>query len=186
MSLDWVMALLVGLGLAAACGFRVFLPLFGLSAAGFWGGLPLSPELAWLASPTALIALGAAMLLEIGGYYLTGVDNLLDSIASPAAVAAGTLATGAVLVGVDEPLLKWGLALIAGGGAAGLVQAGTVVARAGSTATTGGLGNPLLATGELIAATLTTVLALVAPLLIVLGLVLLAVWLLRRWRRAPQ
>lgn len=181
--MEFVIALLVGIGLAAACGFRVFLPLFGLSLAAYFAGIKLSPELAWLASPAALTALAVATVLEIGAYYIPLVDNLLDSITSPAAVIAGTLATAAMLGGLDDPMLKWGLALIAGGGAAGIVQAGTVTARALSAGTTAGLGNPLVSTFEWLGALITTVLALLAPVLVLIGLILLAWGLLRRRRK---
>lgn len=180
-----LMALLVGIGLAAAAGLRVFLPLFGLSLAALFGDLGLSPELAWLARPEAAIALGAATLLEIGSYYLPLVDHLLDTLAAPAAVIAGTLATAALLAGIEDAGLKWALALIAGGGTAGLVQAGSMLARAASTATTGGLGNPLVATGEWLGALLLTVLALVLPLLALLLVAVVGVWRLRRRPRPP-
>lgn len=179
-----IMALLIGIGLAAAAGLRVFLPLFGLSLASLFGGLHLSPDMQWLARPETATALGAATLLEIGGYYFPLVDHLLDAVAAPAAVIAGTLATAALLTGVDEPGLKWALALIAGGGAAGLVQAGSMLTRVASTATTGGLGNPVVATGEWMGSLLLTVLAILAPLLGLLLLVAVAVWLIRRRRKA--
>lgn len=179
-----IMALLIGIGLAAAAGLRVFLPLFGLSLAALLGGFNLSPEMQWLARPEAAVALGAATLFEIGAYYFPLVDHLLDAVAAPCAVLAGTLATAALLTGFDEPGLKWALALIAGGGMAGLVQAGSMLARVTSTATTGGLGNPVVATGEWMGSLLLTVLAMLAPLLGILILVLLAVWLIRRRRKS--
>lgn len=179
-----IMALLVGIGLAAAAGLRVFLPLFGLSLGALLGDMNLSPEMQWLASPEAAIALGAATLLEIGGYYFPLVDHVLDAVAAPCAVIAGTLATAALLTGFEEPGLKWALALIAGGGMAGLVQAGSMLTRVASTASTGGLGNPVVATGEWLGSLLLTVLAMLAPLLGILLLVTLVFWWLRRRRQA--
>ncbi|MDP2225907.1 MAG: DUF4126 domain-containing protein [Moraxellaceae bacterium] len=175
-----LMALVIGIGLAAAAGLRVFLPLFGLSLGAMLGGLPLSAELAWLARPETAIALGAATLLEVGAYYLPLIDHLLDTMAAPAAIIAGTLATAAVLAGVDDPGLKWALALIAGGGTAGLVQAGSMLTRVASTATTGGLGNPVVATGEWLGSLLLTLMALVVPFLAVALLLAAAVFWLRR------
>lgn len=179
-----IMALLIGIGLAAAAGLRVFLPLFGLSLAALLGDMSLSPEMQWLASPEAATALGAATLLEIGAYYFPLVDHLLDAVAAPCAVIAGTLATAALLTGVEEPGLKWALALIAGGGMAGLVQAGSMLARLTSTATTGGLGNPVVATGEWLGSLLLTVLAMLVPLLAILVLVMAAAFLIRRRRKS--
>lgn len=173
-------ALLIGIGVAAASGFRVFLPLFGLALAGRFGGVTLGEDFAWLVGNGALAALATAMLVEIAAYYLPLVDHVLDAFTSPAAIIAGTLATAAMLAGIDDPLLKWGLALIAGGGAAGIVQTGSVLARAASTATTGGLGNPVVATLEWLGALIVTLLALLAPVLVIAGLAWLVVALLRR------
>lgn len=181
-----IMALLIGIGLAAAAGLRVFLPLFGLSLAALFGGIGLSPEMQWLARPETAVALGAATLLEVGGYYFPLVDHLLDAVAAPCAVIAGTLATAALLTGFDDPAVKWALALIAGGGMAGLVQAGSMLTRVASTATTGGLGNPVVATGEWMGSLLLTVLAMMAPLLVILLLVVVAVWLMRRRKKKPE
>jgi hypothetical protein len=178
-----VMALLVGIGLAAAAGLRVFLPLFGLSLTALFGGVSLSPEMQWLASPEAAIALGAATLFEVGAYYFPLVDHLLDAVAAPCAVIAGTLATAALLTGFEDAGLKWALALIAGGGMAGVVQAGSMLTRVASTATTGGLGNPVLATVEWLGSLALTLLAMLAPLLGILLLVILLFWW---WRRRQQ
>ncbi|MGH8492834.1 MAG: DUF4126 domain-containing protein [Moraxellaceae bacterium] len=178
-----IMALLIGVGLAAAAGLRVFLPLFGLSLAALFGDMNLSPEMQWLASPEAAVALGAATLLEIAGYYFPFVDHLLDTMAAPCAVIAGTLATAALLTGFEDAGVKWALALIAGGGMAGLVQAGSMLARVTSTATTGGFGNPVVATGEWLGSLLLTVLAMLAPLLGILLLIVLVFFLLRYRRQ---
>ena len=181
--MDIIYALLIGIGLAAASGFRVFLPLLGLALAARFGGVEIGADFGWLLGDAALVALATATVFEISAYYLPLVDHLLDTVTSPMAIIAGTLATAAMLAGVDDPLLKWGLALIAGGGAAGVVQAGSVVARAASTATTGGLGNPVVATLEWLGALLATVLALLAPVLVLIGLVLVSIGLGRRARR---
>ncbi len=181
-----IMALLIGIGLAAAAGLRVFLPLFGLSLAALFGDMSLSPEMQWLARPEAAIALGAATLFEVGAYYFPLLDHLLDAVAAPCAVIAGTLATAALLTGFEDAGVKWALALIAGGGMAGLVQAGSMLARISSTATTGGLGNPVLASAEWLGSLALTLLAILAPLLSVLLLVTLVFWWLRRRRQTAR
>lgn len=181
--MELVIALLVGIGLAAAAGLRVFLPLFGLALGSWLDYLPVHDTMGWLASPEAVMALGAATLLEVGGYYFPMVDHLLDSVAAPGAVIAGTLMSASLLTGMDNPLLQWSLALIAGGGTAGMVQAGSMLARATSTATTAGLGNPVVATGEWMGSLALTLLAIVAPVLILLVLVLALAWW---WRRRQQ
>lgn len=168
-TLDLLQAVLIGIGLSAACGFRVFVPLLGVSIAALSGYLPLSPDFAWLGSWPALLTFAVATVLEIGAYSIPYLDNLLDVLAAPAAVVAGTLLT-ASLLGDTSPLLKWSLAVIAGGGAAGIVQAGSMALRGGASLLTGGLGNVFVATLEFVGAVLMTVLALLMPLLAIAGL----------------
>jgi hypothetical protein len=171
--MELLLSLAVGIGLSAACGFRVFVPLLIAGIAARTGHLDLAAGFEWMASTPALIAFGTATLLEVASYYIPWLDNALDAVASPAAVIAGTLVTASLVADLG-PFLKWTLAVIAGGGAAGLIQGGTVLARGMSTTTTAGIGNPLVATAELGGSVITAVLAVVAPflaLLFVLALV---------------
>ncbi|EEF57128.1 conserved hypothetical membrane protein [Pedosphaera parvula Ellin514] len=139
-----------------------------------------------MGSTSAVVAFSVAAGLEIFGYYIPWVDHLLDTIASPSAVIAGTIVSVALMSNVD-PFYKWALALIAGGGMAGLMQGTTVVARGASTATTGGLGNPLVSTMELIGSVLLSVFTLVLPVLAVLVLAIVMLfavrWAVRKWRK---
>src|SRR6266567_5746681 len=164
----------LGIGLSAACGFRVFVPLLIMSIASLSGHLPLAHGFEWIGSYPALIAFSVATCLEVLGYYIPWIDHALDTIATPAAIMAGTLVTASLVTNVD-PFWKWSLSIIAGGGAAGLVQGTTVVTRGASLAGTGGLANPVVATLELAGAIVTSVLAILVPLLV---LVLLTVFLI--------
>lgn len=184
--MEIVYALLIGIGLAAACGFRVFLPMLGLALAARFGGVTLDPAFGWLLTDAALLALATAAVLEIAAYYLPLLDHILDAFTTPMAIIAGTLATAAMLGGIDDPLLKWGLALVAGGGAAGAVQASSVAARAASTSMTAGLGNPVVSTLEWLGALIATVLALLAPAVIVIILLLVIAGVARRSRRPAR
>jgi hypothetical protein len=175
---DLVLSIALGIGLAAAVGFRVFLPMLVMSVAAYSGHLTLSSGFAWLATPPALLMLSVAALLEILAYYIPGVDNLLDTISTPAALIAGTVVSAAVMTDLP-PIIKWTTAVIAGGGAAGLTQGFTSLLRAKSTLTTAGLGNHLVATGEIGAALVLSLLSLAAPLLAVV-LVALLCWLAMR------
>jgi Domain of unknown function (DUF4126) len=186
---DLALSIVLGVGLAAATGFRVFLPLLIVSGAAYTGHLPLGDSFAWLATPAALTMLGVAAIAEILAYYIPGVDNLLDTLATPAAFTAGTVVSAAVMTDLP-PLVKWTAAVIAGGGVAGVTQGITAMLRANSTVLTGGLGNPVIATAELGGALLVPLLALAAPLA-ALAAVLLFLWLairvLRQVRRgAPR
>lgn len=168
----------IGIGLSAACGFRVILPFLGLSIAVMNGLIQPAPEFQWIGTWPALIALATAATLEIGAYYIPWMDNLLDAAMTPLSVAAGTIATAAVVSDVS-PFMKWSLALIAGGGIAGTVQAGTALLRGVSTVATGGMANALLSTAELAGSALTTALSLLVPVLaltLALGIALWVLW----------
>ena len=175
---DVALSVALGIGLAAATGFRLFLPMLVVSIAANTGHLPLAESFAWLGTPSALILLGVAAAAEILGYYIPGVDNLLDTLATPAALVAGTIISAAVITDLP-PMVKWATAIIAGGGVAGLIQSTTALLRAKSTVFTGGLGNPVVATTELGGSLLVSILALAAPLIALL-LVVLFLWLALR------
>ena len=161
-NLDLGLSIALGIGLAAATGFRLFLPLLVLSVAAWTGHVNLGDGFAWLATPAAVLMLGTAAIVEIAAFYIPGVDNLLDTLATPGAVVAGTIASAAVMTDVP-PMVKWTAAVIAGGGVAGVTQSMTAMLRAKSTVFTGGLGNSAVATAELGGATLLSILALAAP-----------------------
>jgi hypothetical protein len=181
--MDLLLSVCIGIGLSAACGFRVFVPLLFMSIAANSGHLHLASSFAWIGSTGAMVAFGVATVLEIGAYYVPWLDHFLDTLATPAAIVAGTMVTASMVTDVS-PFLKWTLAVIAGGGVAGSVQATTVLARALSFAGTGGLGNPLVATMELGGSILTAIISLVAPFfaagLVVLVVAIASYKLLRR------
>ena len=164
-----VFSMLIGLGLAAACGFRIFVPLLVMSLASRAdvGLLTLGDSFAWISSTPALIAFSAATLLEIAGYYIPWVDNLLDAVATPTAIIAGILVSASAFTDVS-PFLKWSLAILAGGGTTATFQGITTVARHLSSFTTGGLGNPVLATAEAGSSALLAVLAITLPIVAIL------------------
>lgn len=182
MKMEFVMALFLGIGLSATCGFRVFVPLLGLSIAALAGHLDLSPGFGWLGSWPATIAFAVATLIEIGAYFVPWLDNLLDTIATPAAVVAGTIVTASV-IGDVSPLLRWTLAIVAGGGIAGIIQSSTVLVRGTSTATTGGVANPVVSAGELGASVLGTVISIVIPVVAVILVALVLFVIMRKIRR---
>jgi Domain of unknown function (DUF4126) len=186
---DTVLSLLIGLGLAAACGFRVFVPLLIMSLASRAevGHLALNGHFAWIGSTPALIAFSVATVLEIAGYYIPWVDNLLDTVATPTAIVAGVLVTASSMTADVSPFLKWTLAVVAGGGTTAVFQGITAMARHVSSFTTGGLGNPVLATAEAGSSALLAVLAITLPVLafvLVMGLLYVGVKKLL-FRRPP-
>jgi hypothetical protein len=179
---DLALSVALGVALAAAVGFRVFLPMLVMSVAAHTGHVALGSGFAWLASAPALVMLSVAAVLEVLAYYIPVVDNLLDAIAAPAALLAGTLVSAAVMIELP-PMVKWTTAVIAGGGAAGLTQGLTSLLRAKSTLMSGGVGNHVISTGELAAALTVSLLALIAPLAAVAVVALIAWFTVRLVRR---
>src|SRR6516162_8783720 len=175
---DLALSIVLGIALAAATGFRVFLPMLIVSSAAYAGHLQLDSSFAWLGTPSALTMLSVAALAEVLAYYVPVIDNLLDTLATPASLIAGTVVSAAVITDVP-PMVKWTAAVIAGGGVAGLTQAGTAMLRAKSTIFTGGVGNAVISTAELGGALLVSLLALAAPLA-ALGVVIFFLWLAMR------
>lgn len=183
--METVLSILIGIGLSATCGFRIFVPLLGMSIAFHAGALEFAPGFAWIGTWPATIAFGLAMVLEIAAYYIPWLDNLLDTIATPAAIVAGTIATASIVTDVT-PFFRWSLAIIAGGGAAALIQGASVTLRGASTVSTGGLANPAVSTGELVASIFGTVLSILAPYLAIILFVILLSLILRRLSKRPK
>src|ERR1044071_7472669 len=182
-SFDLLFSVALGIGLAAATGFRVFIPLLVAGLAARAGWVPLTDSFAWLQSTPALVALGTAALLEILAFYIPGLDHLLDVLAGPLAVIAGILASASVMVDMP-PEVRWPIAVIAGGGIAALTKGTTAVIRAKSAALTGGLGNPVVSTAETAGAATVSILAIVAPVICLVGVIAIVVWAVRRLRRS--
>jgi hypothetical protein len=164
-----------------------------MSIASLSGHLVLSPEFEWIATYPALAVFSIATLFEISAYYIPWVDNFLDAFAVPAATVAGTIVMASVVSDMS-PFLKWGLAVIVGGGVAGTIQGFTSITRLVSTATTGGLGNPVVSTAEAGGSVIMSILALTLPVVAVIAVVVIIffalrkiyVWLSRRNRLQPQ
>ncbi|MBP8663781.1 MULTISPECIES: DUF4126 domain-containing protein [Akkermansia] len=191
MNMEAVMGVLLGIGLGAACGFRIFVPLLVAAIAIRGGFLTVTPEFAWLGGTAALVTLSVATLLEIAAYYIPVIDHTLDVLGAPAAIVAGTI-LAAGFIGSMDPMLKWGLAAIAGGGAAGIIHGGMAAIRGAASAATGGLGNSVVTTAETASASIVAVLACVLPVAAVLlaaaaiyFLVRTGLVLKRKLRRSP-
>jgi hypothetical protein len=185
---DLALSVVLGIALAAATGFRVFLPMLIVSGAAFSGHLHLDDGFAWLGTPAALTMLSVAAVAEVLAYYIPVVDNLLDVVAAPAAFIAGTILSAAVMADMP-PMVKWTAAIIAGGGVAGLTQGVTGNLRAHSTVLTGGLGNFVISTAELGGAAVISFLALAAPvaaIALVVVFLLTAIRLIRRLFRGAK
>ncbi|WP_027375933.1 DUF4126 domain-containing protein [Kaistella palustris] len=184
--LPYALSAFIGVGLAAATGFRIFLPMFAVSLASYMGWIPMNESFHWLSGLPTLIATGIAMTAEIAAYYIPFVDHLLDTLAVPLATVAGSVMFASQFADIGT-FPQWALALIAGGGTAAAISSGFAGTRAASTATTGGLGNSVVATTETAGAGIMSFLALAAPIIafVVAVILIIVVLILGRklWRK---
>ena len=164
MTLETIISICLGIGLSASVGFRVFLPLFALSLAAYFNVWQLNDAWQWIGSTTALITLGVATIVEIFAYFIPYVDNLLDTISVPLAALAGT-AVMLSTVSDLSPVVTWALAIIAGGGTAAAISGTSSATRITSTATTGGVANPIVSTIETGTSLVMSVVSIFLPLL---------------------
>ena len=155
-----LLSLSLGLGLAAACGFRVFIPPLMMGVGSRLDLYKLEGSFVWVDDTWAIAIFAVATLLEIGGYFIPWIDNLLDAVATPAAIIGGIFVTSASLEGELDPSAQWTLSVIAGGSVSGVIQLGTVATRAVSTGTTGGLANPIISLLEAVASILCILISL--------------------------
>jgi hypothetical protein len=182
---EYVAPFFIGLGLAASVGFRIFLPLLVLSLASHFDIIPVNESFAWVGTFPAMIALAAATALETLAYFIPWFDNLLDTIALPTATIAGTAVMASTLIEMG-PLWQWALAIIAGGGTASIVKGVSANTRLASTATTGGLANPVVTTVETATSGILSALSVFLwPLaaIIVIGLLVLVVFFFKKIRQ---
>lgn len=184
-TMEWkeiVLSLLMGLGLSACCGLRVFAPLLIAGIAQRMGWLSVNEQFVWLGSLTSIACFGIAAIVEIVAYKIPFVDHLLDTITTPASIIAGTILSAGTLFHID-PMAQWTLALLVGGGSAGVLQTATTLLRGTSTATTGGAANPFFATIESITAIVGSIISIILPL--IAGIIFFAVcfFVLRRMKK---
>lgn len=182
MTSETIISIFLGVGLAASVGFRVFLPLFALSLASYFGVWELNANWQWIGSMAALITLGVATIAEIFAYFIPWVDNLLDSIAIPLAAIAGTAVMVSTVANLD-PVVTWSLAIIAGGGTATAIKGAGASTRLASTATTGGVANPLVSTVETGTAIVVTTASIFAPILAAFLVIAILIFVFTIYRR---
>ena len=182
MTSETIISIFLGVGLAASVGFRVFLPLFVLSLASYFGVWDLNPNWEWIGSLAAVITLGVATVVEIFAYFIPWVDNLLDTLAIPLAAIAGTAVMVSTVTNLD-PVVTWSLAIIAGGGTATAIKGASATSRLASTATTGGVGNPLVSTVETGTAMVVSTASIFAPILAAVLVILILIVIFAIYRK---
>ncbi|HEX6819032.1 MAG TPA: DUF4126 domain-containing protein [Ktedonobacterales bacterium] len=184
-----IAALLTALGLSAASGLRAYLPV----AAIFIGsvlpdGCSQQGDLISLSTSfkhlfgqnTPWLLVGILALLAAGEFIVDKVP-VIDHASDLVHTIIRPLAGAAVMAGVSNPLSEWNpwVAAITGAALALTVHGTKAATRAASTATTAGLGNPVVSFAEDILAVLMVVLSLLAPFLAILFFALLALLFIR-------
>jgi len=186
-----IMATLMGISLAAASGFRVFLPPFLLSLAARFNVVwfldidLIGTQFEFFTSTLSIVVLGIATVAEFAAFYAPWIDNALDTIATPASIMAGFAMTAIVLEG-NDPIIQWAIAIVAGGGVAATIQSATVATRGLSSTFTFGLGNSAVATGENVASVALTLIAILIPFLSALFVLVIVALLLRMKRKKKE
>lgn len=165
--MEIVMAVLIGIGLAASAGFRVFTPMLVTSVAAKLGWVSVASNFDWIGSTPALIAFAVATVIEVCSYYIPVIDNVMKTIATPIAAIAGIILT-ASFIGDMDPLFSWSVAIIGGGGVATVSQLTTLAVRGASTVATAGIGNIFVSIGEGFTAIVMSILSIVLPIIVVL------------------
>lgn len=170
--MDYAVGILLGLGLAASCGFRVFVPLLVSSTASLMGYIKFSGGYEWMGSWPAFVVFASATVIEIGAYYIPLIDNILDTIAIPLAAIGGTLLSLSFIADMN-PMVQWTLSIIIGGGTAALIKTGASAARLKSTVFSAGFANWIVATIENITSFVFSILTVLIP--VVMGIFALGI-----------
>ena len=184
----YILQILIGIGLAATCGVRIFVPLLVMGIAGYSGYLELASEFSWIASLPAIIIFAVATIIEIAAYFIPYVDNLLDSISIPASVIAGIVVAASVITDM-HPLLRWTFAVIAGGGVATVTSLVSNGVLGVSTVASGGGANPAVSGVESALSIVSAIVAVLVPVLAVILItivVILTIRLMKKWKRQKQ
>lgn len=186
--LQVILQVFLGVALAAVCGYRIFVPLLVMGIAGVAGYIQFAEGFQWISSYPALIVFGVATILEIVGYFIPHVDNFLNAVSLPLGAIAGVIVAASVISDMD-PMFKWTLAIIAGGGAATLTGLVSNSVHHVSTAVSAGFANPIVSTAESIGTVATSVLSIAIPALsivFILTLVIVSIIFFRALRRKKK
>jgi hypothetical protein len=174
-------------GLSASAGLNAYIPLFIIALiARYTNWFSLNQPFDTLTNPWIIILLGVLIIIEFLADKVPAVNHINDIIQTfirPAAGAVVFAASAKVLTDVS-PVLSLACGLLIAGGVH-TVKAAAI--RPAVTAATGGAGNIPVSILEDILSTITSILAIVIPVLVgALALVLLALfawWLANRQRR---
>ncbi len=189
---------LTGAGLAAAAGMNAYIPLLivGLANRFFPEALALPEGWAWISNWWVLGIIAALLVVEVVADKLPAVDSLNDAVQSIVRPTAGGLVFGssstASTVAVTDPAAffssnQW-VPIAVGAVIALAVHLGKTAVRPTANVATAGVAAPILSSIEDVGAVGMSLLAIVAPLLVLLGLALLGLlaWSLLRSARKQR
>jgi hypothetical protein len=174
-------SLCAAFGLSAAAGLNAWLPLFAGALAQRLDLVDLAQPFDDLSGTGALVVLGVLTIADFVGDKIPAVDHVLHAIGTVVAPASGAvLFTGQTGADTDLPTLA---AILLGAGTAESIHAGRAAIRPISTATTAGLGNPVLSVLEDLGALGLTLAAFIVPVLAAAAVIALVVVIVVLWRR---
>jgi hypothetical protein len=178
--MELLSGLLSSLGLSGAAGLNAYVPLLVVGLLSRLGVMHLNGPFDLLANPWVLLAVGVLGVLDFVGDKIPGVDSALHLVGGLINTAAGAVLFAAQTGVADvPPALSLALGVIVAGG----VHATRTAVRPVATATTGGLGNPLVSTLEDGTSLLLSLLAVFMPVLAVLLLAAVILVAYRLWTR---
>ena len=189
-----MLEILTGTGLAAAAGLNAYIPLLLMGIAGRIDWIQLPNGWLWLENEWVMVILGVLFIIEIIADKVPAVDSVNDWIQTAVRPASGGIVfaggIGTSTVAVDDPgnffsSGAW-IPVVIGIVLALLMSLAKSAVRPVANIATGGAAAPALSTAEDGASVVLVILAIVAPVLVLiaLGLVILCfVMLLRRMRR---
>ena len=171
-------------GLSAAAGLNAWLPLFAGALLNRLDAVELAQPFDDLTGTGTLAVLGLLTAADFVGDKIPTMEHVLHAVGTVVAPVSGAvLFTGQSGVESDFPTIA---AALLGGATAESIHAGRAVIRPVSTATTGGVGNPVLSLLEDAGALVLTVLAFAVPVLAFLLVLALAIAILYGWRRVRK
>lgn len=177
--------LLTGLGLAMPAGLNAYIPLLSVALADrYFGLINLAEPYDVISSPLGILVISILLVVEVLADKVPLVDHvndLINTVIRPAAGAVLVMASTEAVTSIN-PVFAMVLGLIAAGG----VHAVKASLRPTVTATTGGVGNPIVSAAEDAVAIGLVVLALLAPVFIIAVLAAFLVLLITIFRRGRR
>jgi hypothetical protein len=193
-----VLEALTGTGLAASAGLNAYIPLMIMGLLSrFTGAISLPHGWEWLSNGWVLAILTVLLAIEVVADKVPVVDHVNDVVQTVVRPTAGGIVFGAgsssQTATVTDPATFFGthqwVPIAAGVVIAFCVHGVKAASRPVINATTAGFGAPVASTAEDVSSIVMSLLAILLPILVLLGLVLMvssAIWVIRRRRQRKR